>query len=137
MACEQFSLGVVSRAARYGIEYGELPLIINGCSGGMSWAYRLALGRKPSCEDCCNMHDLLYAIGSAAGTRKAADQELLWCAMRMGKAVPGWLERLRAGFPKIAFCFGWVPPLRQRWRRLRAWAMYAAVRLFGKSHWAG
>lgn len=109
---------VIALAAKNGIAVEELPLIINGCSGGFSVAYFLFFGRKPSCEDCCNMHDLRYQLGGSAADRKQADKELRKCAANAGN------------FPA-----GWQGAARFLWRGFRAWVMYAAVRLFGGRYW--
>lgn len=113
---------VLQLAAKNGIPEADLPMIINGCSGGFSWAYRLMFGRAPSCEKCCDLHDLHYQLGGEAAERKAADRELLECARYAGKFPPGL----------ISIC-------RKAWRSLRAWVMYFAVRFCGgsKRYWAG
>lgn len=115
-----YSPDVIALAAAHGIPESELPLHINGCSGGLSWVYRLAFGRDISCEDCCDMHDLLYTLGKKAGTRKQADQQLRDCARKAGNFPPGVIGVVR----KI-------------WRWARAWAMYAAVRICGAKYWEG
>lgn len=149
MADKHYSLGVIALATCYSVPLDDLPLYINGCSGRMSWFYRIAFGRAPSCEDCCDMHDLRYTLGDKAGTRKDADKELRLCAARAGKGVPGWLEDwrdkaqnsaglfTRAKYRAGGLLFAWLPGARQKWRGIRAWGMYAAVRAFGRSHWAG
>lgn len=105
-------------AAKHNIPESDFPLYTNGCSGGLSWAYRLAFGRDISCEHCCDMHDLLYTLGGLEGTRKEADQQLRDCARKAG-SFPG----------------GWKGICRKAVRWARAWAMYAAVRACGGSHW--
>lgn len=102
---KQYSAAVLAYASECGIDRDELPLIINGCSGGLSLVYALA-GRRISCEDCCDLHDLRYQVGGDAADRLAADRELRECAGSAGG-----------------------------WRRARAWVMYAAVRVFGGRYW--
>ena len=114
----KYSAEIIALAAENGIAADELPLIINGCSGGFSNAYFLVFGRKPSCEDCCNMHDLQYQLGGNRAERKRADVELRECAARAGSFPAGWPGRVR-----------------RIWRVFRAWVMYAAVRLFGGRYW--
>ena len=92
--------------AHNGIDIDELPGIVDGCSGGLSWAYSLA-GRRISCEHCCDLHDQRYQLGGTPAQRLDADRELCDCAAAGG------------------------------WRTVRAWVMYAAVRLFGVPHWGG
>lgn len=114
-----YSPPVLAMAAANGIAEDELPLIINGCSGGLSWVYGL-VGREISCIDCCDMHDLQYQLGGTAIARREADKELRACAACAGHFPPGWKGRVR-----------------RVWRRCRAQIMYVAVRLFGGRYWAG
>lgn len=110
---------VLGVAAANGIDEEELPLIINGCSGGLSWFYRMAFNREISCIDCCDVHDLLYHLGGTSNDRKAADILLRKCSMQPGYYSTDWR----------------VLP-RRFWRWIRGWIMYAAVRLFGSRHFA-
>lgn len=114
-----YSKEVLDLADKHGISHEDLPIIIDGCSGGLSWIYKLALGQAPSCEQCCNAHDLRYFIGKVEGTRKQADQKLRDSSKAIGY------------FPD-----GWKGTVRKVWRWFRAWVMYIAVRLFGKNHWS-
>mgnify|MGYP003623734905 CR=1 FL=1 len=132
----QYCVSVKNLAAASGICESELPLIINGCSGGFSAVYKVAFGRKPSCEDCCDLHDLRYQLGGNAAERKAADRELRRCAVNAGKPIPGWLEDIREKRPRRAALFALVPPLRKAGRFCRAWVMYAAIRLLGGRYWS-
>lgn len=97
----------IAYAASLGIAEAELPLIVNGCSGGVSWLYALG-GRHISCEGCCNRHDIDYQLGGTPKERRAADVRLRQCAGAAGG-----------------------------WRVVRAWGMWAAVRLAGRWYWAG
>lgn len=112
-----FSPEVIAYAASKGIDEDELPLIIDGCSGGLSWLYNIG-GKTISCEDCCNCHDIDYQLGGTEEERKDADKRLRDCSARAGS-----FNGLKGQFLKA-------------WRWTRAWIMYAAVRLFAKSHWA-
>lgn len=116
----QYNIDLLMLASVHNIPSCDLPLYVNGCSGGLSWAYQLAFGREISCKSCCDMHDLLYTLGAIAGTRREADQALRDCARRAGSFPPG----ARGVFRKAI-----------RWGRARV--MYAAVRLFGGSYWGG
>ena len=109
---------VLALAEENGIPAEDLPLIINGCSGGFSMAYRLAMGRAPSCEACCNMHDLRYQLGGTGEERKAADRALRDCAAKAGS------------FPD-----GWRGDARRIWRKIRADVLYVTVRVFGRWYW--
>ncbi|WP_034635917.1 hypothetical protein [Desulfovibrio cuneatus] len=97
----------IAYAKAKGIAEDELALVVNGCSGGIRWIYALG-GRRISCEGCCNQHDIDYQLGGTPAMRQAADLQLRQCT----GAVGGW-------------------------KRARAWAMWAAVRLAGRWYWAG
>ena len=94
-----------------------LAEIMDGCSGGLSAFYKLMWRRDISCLYCCSEHDLAYYEGGSRADRKAADIRLRECAAAAGKFE------------------GWRAPFRRVWRWLRAWIMYAAVRLFGGRSW--
>ena len=111
----------IAHALERGIAEPEinLPMIVDGCSGGLSWLYALG-GRHISCEDCCNIHDIDYHMGGGFWDRWTADRELRQCAAKAGSFPPGIKGRTR--------CV---------WRHFRAWVMWIAVRLFGWKYWAG
>ena len=103
----RFDVETTAYAINRGITEDELPLVVNGCSGGISWMYTLG-GRHISCEGCCNRHDIDYQLGGTPANRKASDRRLRDCAGAAG-----------------------------RWKRVRAWAMWVAVRVAGRWYWAG
>lgn len=111
----RFSDETIVYAAERGITSDELSLIVNGCSGGLSWFYGIA-GRTLTCESCCDIHDIDYQLGGTAAERKIADIRLRDC-VATSVVNKGWLARL--------------------WAKTRAWVMYVAVRMFGGRHWAG
>jgi len=103
----RFDPETIAYAAGRGISADELPLVSNGCSGGLSWLY--ALGDKSiSCEQCCHIHDIDYQLGGTRKDRAAADKRLRDCAGQRGG-----------------------------WRKARAWVIWAAVRCCGWRYWAG
>jgi hypothetical protein len=104
-----FSDETIAYAAMRGIAEDELPLVVDGCSGGLSWLYALG-GKSISVEQCCHRHDIDYQLGGTAKERKDADSRLLECAVA------------KAG--DSAF------------KRFRAYVVWAAVRLFGGGYWA-
>jgi len=63
-------------------------MIRDGCSGGMSWAWRTFLGYPPPWEGCCDIHDDAYAVGGDEWLRLQADYALFQCVCAKGK--PGW-----------------------------------------------
>ncbi len=114
-----YSRVVLEYATLRGIAYPELnlPLIVDGCSGRLSWLYMLS-GRVISCHDCCVMHDIDYYLGGSSTDRKIADYNLRACACNAGCSYPGV-----HGF------------LVRRWRIFRAWFMWGMVRIFGRMYW--
>ena len=114
-----YSDTVIAYAAARGIAADELPLVSNGCSGGLSWVYALG-GNTISCEQCCHIHDIDYELGGTRADRKAADRRLRDCAAKAGNCPPGWKGTAR-----------------KAWRGFRAWVIWAAVRCFGWYYWAG
>ena len=116
-----YSDTVIDYAAARGIAEDELPLVSNGCSGGLSWLYALG-GKSISCEQCCHIHDIDYELGGTRKDRAAADRRLRECAARAGSFPPGWKGAVRRG-----------------WRSFRAWMMWAVIRLCGGrgKYWAG
>ena len=98
---------VIAHAAACGIAEDELPLIIDGCSGGVSWAYGL-VGKRPSFLPCCQIHDIDYQCGGSEEKRKEVDLRFRVCAGSRGG-----------------------------WRAARAWVMWAFVRRAGRWSWAG
>ena len=110
----RFSDKTIAYAAERGITSDELSLIVDGCSGGLSWFYGIA-DRVLVCEGCCDIHDIDYQLGGTAAERKIADIQLRECAAASA-ANSGWLV--------------------QSWAKTRAWVMYVAVRMFGGRYWA-
>ena len=114
----------------------------DGCSGGLSWLYALG-GTKISCHRACVAHDYLYDQGDTGADRKKADKLLRWCAAippplpRITAAPTTWRGAATAALRHLADCLWW--PVRRAWRWIRAWMMYAGVRLFGgnEKHWLG
>lgn len=53
------------------------PFTTDGCSGGMSWAWRRLTGRPPPWEGACVDHDRVYHRGGTASDRLAADVLLM------------------------------------------------------------
>lgn len=67
------------------------PRTTNGCSGGVSWFYRIILGSPPCWEYCCDEHDLAYDEGGTAKDRSLADRRLRDCLGMAGYPVRGWI----------------------------------------------
>jgi hypothetical protein len=88
----------------------------DGCSGGLSKFYAL-MGKKISCDMECRLHDWLYTLGGKPPDRLFADRLLRKAAARAGN-----------------FDWPWKP-VRRVWRWLRAWLMYALIRVCGEERW--
>lgn len=52
------------------------PFATDGCSGGMSWAWRTFAGKPPPWEGACIHHDRAYWMGGNPARRLRADREL-------------------------------------------------------------
>ena len=81
----------------------------DGCSGGMSWAWRKVLKRPPPFEDCCHEHDQPYAIGGTEIERFCADMRLYFCVRDRG-----WPKLAASMFRAVRI--GGVPWLPVSWR---------------------
>lgn len=114
----RFDAETIAYAASRGIAPEELPLICDGCSGGLSWVYALG-GKSISCEQCCHIHDIDYQLGGTRQERADADKRLRRCAAKAGDFPPGWQGTAR-----------------RAWRGFRAWVMWAVLRITGWSCWA-
>lgn len=105
-----FSNETIAYAVKRGVDPFDLPLVCDGCSGGISWLYALT-GESISIEQCCHRHDIDYELGGSDADRKAADKRLRNCALE------------KAGGNAL--------------KKARAWIIYGCVRVFGRPHWAG
>ena len=81
----------------------------DGCSGGMSKAWRWLFDAPPPWEGCCNRHDQPYAQGGTAKQRFKADTALLRCVAQSGH--PWWAMAMF-----IAVRLGGGPYLPTPWR---------------------
>ncbi len=91
------------------------PFKSDDCSGGMSWSYKKATGRRVPWADACVEHDRAYHKGGTAKERVEADKWLLinvaeagypWWGLAMFAAVRvggvSWLPTsYRWGFGKV------------------------------------
>lgn len=115
----RYSAETALYAASRGIEADELPLIVDGCSGGLSRLYAIG-GRTVSCQECCNRHDIDYQLGGSREERRESDLRLRRCSAGAGLYPAGPLGLAR-----------------RLWRNCRAWLMWAAVRCAGWLWWGG
>lgn len=74
----------------------------DGCSGGISRIWRLAAGKRPTFEWCCDEHDLAYDEGGGPEDRRLADQRFRDCVAESGHP---WAARGMWAFVRL---FGWM-----------------------------
>ncbi|MCC7348845.1 MAG: hypothetical protein IT538_15760 [Variibacter sp.] len=88
----------------------DYPFTTDGCSGGMTAAWRLLLRRDPPWNGCCVDHDRLYWPGGTAAERRSADAKLRACVAARGHPVWAWAMwaavRL-GGHPLLPFSWRW------------------------------
>src|SRR5262245_51509935 len=106
--------------------------VSDGCSGFMSFVWRVALKSAPPWEGCCTDHDFLYWMGGDRKQRLEADSKLMqdvaknghpWWAVAMFVAVRiggmWWLPfpslrqvngKWRLSFNEVRWGYGWPYP---------------------------
>ena len=65
----------------------------NGCSGGISFFWRVVTGQPPKFEYCCDEHDTFYIQGGSEADRAFADGLLRDCLRRdlAGRGQGQWI----------------------------------------------
>jgi hypothetical protein len=63
----------------------------DGCSGGLSIAWRVIFRHPPDFESCCVTHDFAYWRGGTADDRAEADAKLLQCIDAAGYPLLAWV----------------------------------------------
>ncbi len=63
------------------------PFTTDGCSGGMSWGWRLLFRRPPPWEGECIEHDHAYWLGGNRRLRLEADRILAGAVARCGYPI--------------------------------------------------
>ncbi len=63
----------------------------DGCSGGLSRAWRAPTGHPPPFESCCCAHDKLYWMGGTEEERRDADELLRLCIRDRGYKLTSWV----------------------------------------------
>lgn len=115
-----------------------LPFETDGCSGGMSWSWRLvsdlfpgfeaAQGAEPPWESCCVIHDRAYHNAADAtsaeesyAARLTADEALRFCVVTQGESeVTRLAEQYEVSEERVRQAYGMIGD-----------AMFNAVRLGG------
>lgn len=88
----------------------DYPFRSDGCSGGMTWLYRVLFKRNPPWNGCCVEHDRAYHKGGTKHERAWADTGLLIAVAQKGHplvAILMWLAVRVGGH--------WILPLPWRW----------------------
>lgn len=86
------------------------PFTTDGCSGGMSWFWRLVFRHPPPWEGACIEHDKRYWEGGTANDRQQADLDLEEAVIAKGyphlAAVMYYAIRI-GGHPWWPFSWRW------------------------------
>jgi hypothetical protein len=84
---------------------GLKPFTTDGCSGFMSFAWRLFLRKPPPWEGCCIEHDRAYWRGGEKSLRRQVDLKLKQCVADQGH--PYWAMLIYFGVRVGGF--SWLP----------------------------
>ncbi len=87
------------------------PFKSDGCSGGMSWAWRKLYDRNPPWNGLCVDHDRAYWNGGTVEDRQWADAALLIAVAQKGYplvAVLMWIAVRVGGSPWLPFPWRWA-----------------------------
>lgn len=88
----------------------DYPFTTDGCSGGLSFAWRLLFRMPPPWEKCCVAHDRVYWRGGTAAERRAADRAFLACVRKKRHPVWGlllWAAVRVGGHPLLPLPWRW------------------------------
>lgn len=92
----------------------DFPFTTDGCSGGMTWLWRLVTRRDPPWQDRCIEHDRAYWQGGTVEMRRQADRVLMAGVVTNGHPI--WAFAMWAGVR-----IGGVPWLPLPWRWGYGW----------------
>lgn len=92
----------------------DKPFTTDGCSGGMTWAFRLVFRRDPPWQGACIEHDRAYWAGGTRLDRSKADA---WLQVRVDGAGYPWVSLLMW----LAVRIGGHPLLPLPWRWGYGW----------------
>lgn len=88
----------------------DYPFTTDGCSGGMTWLWRLVARRDPPWNGACVEHDRFYWQGGSAADRRWADTGLLIAVAQNGHplfAILMWLAIRVGGHPLLPLPWRW------------------------------
>lgn len=86
------------------------PFTSDGCSGGMSFAWRLVFRKPPPWEACCFIHDIAYWKGGTKEERRKADERLYYDVVGNGYPIIAylmWISVRLGGHPAFPFPWRW------------------------------
>ena len=92
----------------------DFPFTTDGCSGGLSWYWRLLHRKAPPWEKLCVEHERAYHAGGTRAARCIADQDLFAAMIKRGH--PWWGIAMYA-----AVRLGGHPLLPTSWRWGYGW----------------
>lgn len=110
------------------------PFTTDGCSGGMSWAWRKLHGTPPPWEGECVAHDRAYHRGGSRRAKRFVDLRFL-AHLKRRITAEYWKRTYHPG-PLPWWLREWVLVRRRRGRLVESWpvlalAMFHAVRVGG------
>jgi hypothetical protein len=88
----------------------DYPFTTDGCSGGMSRAWRILFRKPPPWESHCITHDRAYHPGGTRQERRAADDALKAAVTHDGYPVWAfiiWAGVRVGGHPLLPFSWRW------------------------------
>lgn len=88
----------------------DYPFTTDGCSGGMTWLWKLAFDSDPPWNDKCVEHDKLYWAGGTPKERWQADNKLLNDVTEVGYPIVAllmWIAVRFGGHPLLPFPWRW------------------------------
>lgn len=88
----------------------EADTKFDGCSGGLSYLWRLFYKKDTPWESCCDKHDRPYFLGGTSKERLNADKELKQCVANTGNN--SWANLMYSlvrigGTPLLPFPWRW------------------------------
>lgn len=93
------------------IDPPDFAFTTDGCSGGMTAAWKLLFGKEPPWNDRCKEHDAQYWRGGSAADRRKADAALLAGVALNGHpvfAIQMWLAVRPGGHPMFDTSYRWA-----------------------------
>lgn len=86
------------------------PFTTDGCSGGMTAAWRAVYRKDPPWNGLCVEHDKAYWVGGTVKARRAADRVLMAGVVMNGHPIWAflmWASVRIGGHPLLPFSWRW------------------------------